>query len=85
MQLAVFKTAVQRLMLSYQESDHEEEGNGREEGAHSDYDTIASLEHMISSLSQQRNNTKCLEASLRQLEEGFKSSYKDTLTLLSSK
>lgn len=80
LQLAVFKTAVQRLILSYEESDPEEEKGATP----SDYDLIATLEHLISSLSQQRANTKCLEASLRQLEAGFKSSYRDTLTLLSS-
>ena len=79
-QLAVFKTAVQRLMVSYQESENTEE----KEASPSDYDLIASLEHLMSSLSRHQANTKCLEASLRQLEAGFKNSYKDTLTLLGS-
>lgn len=77
-QLCVFKTAVQRLLLSYQED------RGEEEATPSDYDLIATLEKVIGSQKKHRDNAKCLEASLRQLELGFKTNYKDTLTILSS-
>ena len=68
---------MRRLLLSYQE----ELG---EEGAPNDYDLIATLEKVVGSQKKHRDNTKCLEASLRQLELGFKTNYKDTLTILSS-
>lgn len=77
-QLSVFKIAVQRLLLSYQE------GLGEDRGTQSDYDLIATLEKVVGSQKKHSDNTKCLEASLRQLELGFKSNYKDTLTILSS-
>lgn len=73
----MFKTAVQRLLVSHQES-------LGEEGTPSDYDLIATLENVIGSQKKHKDNAKCLEASLRQLELGFKTNYKDTLTLLSS-
>ena len=83
----MFKSAVQRLLLSSQELDcgGKERQQQENKGAPpSDYDLIASLEHLISASTRQKANTKCLEASLRQLEAGFRNSYKDTITLLGS-
>ena len=77
MQLSVFKTAVQRLLKTQEEL-------GESGDVMSDYDLIASLEKLIGSHKKHRDNAKCLEASLKQLEQGFKTSYNDTLTILSS-
>ena len=74
----MFKTAVQRLLTTWDDASSQDDVNP------SDYDLIASVEKLVASQQQQRHNAKCLEASLRQLELGFKSSYKDTLTLLTS-
>ena len=76
-QLCVFKTAVQRLLRA------QEEFAGAEDMP-SDYDLITSLEKLLGSQKKQKDNVKCLEASLRQLEQGFKTSYNDALTLLSA-
>ena len=69
---------MRRLLLSY------EELSGQDEGDPTDYDLIATLEKVVGSQRKHKDNAKCLEASLRQLELGFKANYKDTLTLLSS-
>ncbi len=76
LQLCVFKTTVQSLLLTQQEL--------AEDSALKDFDLLAALERLIGSQKKHRDNARCLEASLRQLEQGFKTSYKDTLTLLSS-
>lgn len=78
--MLVFRTAVQRLLLSY----WKEAASENKEDVPSDYDLIASLEELVGSQKRQQDNARCLEASLKQLELGFKTSYKDTLTLLSS-
>lgn len=75
-QLSVFKTAVQRLLVEYTSSQNGDDPD--------DYELIATLEQLISSHKRHSDNAKCLETSLRQLELGFKTSYKDTLTILSS-
>lgn len=77
-QLCVFKTAVQRLLKT--------QGKSVEDDSTplSDFDVIASLEKLVGSQKKHRDNARCLEASLRQLEHGFTTSYKDTLTILSS-
>ncbi len=49
-----------------------------------DYTVIAKLERVLATQQRTRETTKCLEASLRQLESGFKSSYNDALTLLAT-
>jgi len=49
-----------------------------------DFDLMTSLEKLLASHEKHRTTAKCLEASLRQLEQGFKNNYKDTLTLLNS-
>lgn len=76
MQLCVFKTAIQQLLKTQKE---EEEDNTL-----SDYDLLSSLEKLIGSQKRHSDNARCLEASLRQLEQGFKTGYKNTLTILSS-
>ncbi len=78
LQLSVFRTAVQRLLTNWCTAPSQ---NG---GTPSDYDLIASLEELIASHQRHKDNAKCLVESLRQLEVGFKTSYKDTLTILSS-
>lgn len=59
-----------------------EEGSSEE--APSDYDLIATLEGLIASHRRHSETAKCLEASLKQLEIGFKSGYNDAITLLTS-
>lgn len=76
-QLCVFKTAIQRLLKTQEEL-------AESDATLSDYDLLASLEKLIGSQKKHRDNSRCLEASLRQLEVGFKTNYKDTLTILSS-
>ena len=49
-----------------------------------DYGVIAKLERLLAMQQRTKETTKCLEASLRQLESGFKSSYNDALTLLAT-
>lgn len=80
-QLCVFKTAVQRLLQPQEEQAELEDSST---APLSDYDVIASLEKMVGSQKKHKDNARCLEASLRQLEHGFKINYKDTLTILSS-
>ena len=75
--------AVQRLLKTQREEEEEEELADSGD-APSDYDLLTSLEKLIGSQQRHRDNARCLEASLRQLEHGFKTSYKDTLTILSS-
>ena len=65
------------MLLSYQD-------DPEEEATPSDFDLIAMLEKLVGAHKKHRDNSKCLEASLRQLELGFKTNYKDTLTILSS-
>ncbi len=45
---------------------------------------MARLEIMVSSQKRHRETAKCLEASLKQLELGFKTGYSDAITLLNS-
>ena len=73
----MFKKAVHRLLKTQEEITENED-------TLSDYDLLASLEKLIGSQKKHRDNAKCLEASLRQLENGFKTNYRDTLTILSS-
>ena len=78
MQLCTFRTAVQRLL----KTEEGEEQSGEE--APTDYDLIAKLESMSAAQQRHKETAKCLEASLKQLEVGFKTGYKDALTLLGS-
>lgn len=73
----MFKTTVQRLLST------EEEHQASKE-APNDYDLIARLEGIVASQVRHKETAKCLEASLRQLEIGFKTGYSDALTLLNS-
>ena len=57
---------------------------GKSKGAPTDCELMMLLEILIASQQRHDSNTKCVEASLRQLELGFKTNYKDTLTLLGS-
>ena len=75
MQLNSFRSAVQRLL-----SDREQQGK---EGS-TDYDLIARLESVVGAQERHRETAKCLEASLKQLEVGFKAGCADALTLLGS-
>jgi hypothetical protein len=77
LQLLVFKMTVQRLLGS-------QENLTESKDTLSDYDLLASLENLIGCQKKYQDNARCLEASLRQLENGFKTNYKDTLTILSS-
>ena len=76
-QLSSFKTAVNRLLKGNSELHTEQNGDTPD-----DYSLIARLEKLLAIQQKSKETTKCLEASLRQLESGFKSSYNDTLTLL---
>jgi len=75
----VFKTAVQRLLRTEKEDD----GHCGEETP-TDYDLVARLEGMSAAQKRHKEMARCLEASLKQLELGFKTGYNDALTLLSS-
>ena len=75
--MCAFKTAVKRLLK-------DEPGTEANGDAPDDYNLIARLEKLLASQLQYKETTKCLEASLKQLESGFKSSYNDALTLLAS-
>ena len=77
LQLSIFKSAVQRLLSDGGEQQDKEE-------APTDYDLIAKLESIVGAQQRHRETAKCLEASLKQLEVGFKAGYTDALTLLSS-
>ena len=75
----MFKTTVQRVLANGGG------GEGTDTGSvPSDYDLIARLEAMVASQRRHRETAKCLEASLKQLERGFKTGYSDALTLLNS-
>ena len=50
----------------------------------SDFDLVAKLEAVVATQQRHKEERKCLEASLKQLELGFKASYEDTLTLVAS-
>ena len=71
-----FKAAVKRLLKDNTELQDSE--------ALDDYGVIAKLERLLAMQQRTKETTKCLEASLRQLESGFKSSYNDALTLLAT-
>ena len=60
------------------------DGRGKEAANVSDYDLIAKLEAIVAAQQKQKEERKCLEASLKQLELGFKAGYKDALTLVVS-
>ena len=49
-----------------------------------EFDLVAKLEAMVASHQRHKEERKCLEASLKQLELGFKASYEDALTLVVS-
>ena len=71
----MFRTAVHRLLV----------GGGSKDLANlSDYDLVAKLEAIMASQQKHKEERKCLEASLKQLELGFKASYEDALTLVVS-
>ncbi len=76
LQLVSFKAAVKRLLKDNTELQDSE--------ALDDYGVIAKLERLLAMQQRTKETTKCLEASLRQLESGFKSSYNDALTLLAT-
>ena len=50
----------------------------------SDFDLVAKLEATIAAQRKNKEERRCLEASLKQLELGFKASYEDALTLVAS-
>lgn len=60
------------------------EGRGKEAANLSDYDLIAKLETMVAAQQKHKEERRCLEASLKQLELGFKAGYQDALTLVVS-
>ena len=64
---------MQRLLVGEEESE-----------TTSDYDLVARLESTLALQRQYKETARCLEASLKQLELGFKTGYNDTLTLLNS-
>lgn len=60
------------------------EGRGKEAANLSDYDLIAKLETVVAAQQKHKEERWCLEASLKQLELGFKAGYQDALTLVVS-
>lgn len=60
------------------------EGRGKEAANLSDYDLIAKLETVVAAQQKHKEERRCLEASLKQLELGFKAGYQDALTLVVS-
>ena len=59
-------------------------GGSKSEAGLSDFDLVAKLEAMVATQERHKEERKCLEASLKQLELGFKASYEDALTLVVS-
>ena len=58
--------------------------NNTGEEAPSDYDLLARLEEFVALQKKHKETAKCLQASLKQLEIGFKTNYNDALTLIDS-
>ena len=60
------------------------DGRGKDAANLSDFDLVAKLEGVVAAQQKHKDERKCLEASLKQLELGFKASYEDALTLVVS-
>ena len=76
LQLSTFHLAVQRLLADPDEV---------KEDAPTDYDLISKLENLLAANKRHEETIKCLGSSLQQLEQGFKTGYTDTLTILKTK
>lgn len=83
LQLTTFQVAVQRL-LSGSGIDSAVAGDSNGETP-SDYDLIAQLERLVADHKELQDTVKCLGSSLQQLEQGFKTGYSNTLTILQTK
>ena len=59
-------------------------GEGKDIPGSSDFDLVAKLETLVAAQQKNKEERRCLEASLKQLELGFKASYEDALTLVAS-
>ena len=59
-------------------------GEGKDTPGSSDFDLVAKLEVLVAAQLKNKEERRCLEASLKQLEVGFKASYEDALTLVAS-
>ena len=81
-QFGTFKAAVKKLLSSSRGDGAMEEGKGE---TPSDYDLMAQLEQLVADHKELRDMVKCLGSSLQQLEQGFKTGYSDTLTILQTK
>lgn len=60
------------------------DGRDKETASLSDYDLIAKLEATVAAQKKHKDERRRLEASLKQLELGFKAGYEDALTLVVS-
>ena len=81
-QFSTFRTAAQRLMSDAGVGGSVGEAKGE---APSDYNLMAQLECLVADYKELKDTVKCLGSSLQQLEQGFKTGYSDTLTILQTK
>lgn len=81
-QFSTFRAATQRLLSDAGVDSAVGETKGE---TPSDYDLMAQLERLVADHKELRDTVKCLGSSLQQLEQGFKTSYSDTLTILQTK
>ena len=77
--MITFQTAIQQLLSTVPQ-----ETTNVLKGSPDNYDVISQIERIISSCNRYREMSCNLQASLKQLELGFKRGYQDTLTLLNT-
>ena len=83
-QLLTFQGAIQRVLATcpHGTQTSRSDSSGPAEELH-DWEIISNLERVVAENQRLQDNARNLQASLRQLEHGFKSGYRDTLSLLS--
>lgn len=74
LQLGKFRSTIHRLLAG--------EAGSQDDDSLSDFDLVAKLEAMVAAHQRHKDERRSLEASLKQLELGFKASYEDALTLV---
>ena len=80
LQLSTFQEAAQRLLSCSGIDSGDAKGD-----APSNYDLIAQLERLVADHKELQETVKCLGSSLKELEQGFKTGYTNTLTILKTK
>lgn len=81
-QLLTFQGAIQRMLATYTQGTRTSDGSGTAVELR-DWEVISRVERLLADNQRLQDNARNLQASLRQLEQGFKSGYHDTLSLLS--